>query len=229
MTAKDVKDAVFALVVRHLPLRLGRDSLFLSPEASAVLDMDDIRLAVEVDPSLHGLDMRIREGVPMTAIQPRTPEWYAARADAITSTDIPIILGLSAVQVGSLPRPREAGHAGPGGARRQAGADAPPRPVARGHHPRRGRDSNTGSNSAASTGSSPTRRCRGPGRRSTSSGSASGPSSRPSRPAPARWERRAAAGRGGPSPLADGRGGLPARPRRRPAPRLRTAVLRRGA
>jgi putative phage-type endonuclease len=31
----------------------------------------------------------------MTAIKPRSEEWYALRRDAVTSTDIPIILGLS--------------------------------------------------------------------------------------------------------------------------------------
>lgn len=54
----DVLDAFYALTSRHCPLRVGRDTVHVSPEAVCLVP-DDARLVVMVDLRLHGVEMRV--------------------------------------------------------------------------------------------------------------------------------------------------------------------------
>lgn len=58
MTAQDVKDAIWNLVGRHLPLDLFQDRLYVSAEA-ALWVTDPWPDIMEVAVDLHGLEMRL--------------------------------------------------------------------------------------------------------------------------------------------------------------------------
>jgi hypothetical protein len=52
-------EAIHALIGRHLPLRRGRDYLYVSPEMAPRIPMD-LKLGTQIDPRLRGTEMRLQ-------------------------------------------------------------------------------------------------------------------------------------------------------------------------
>jgi hypothetical protein len=54
---------MWALVARHLPLRLSCDRLYVSIDVVEFIP-DAFRMATRIDLTLHGLEMRLERGNP---------------------------------------------------------------------------------------------------------------------------------------------------------------------
>ena len=55
---RDVLDAFFGIAGKHLPLRAGRDTICVSPEAARSLP-HEVRMASRIDSRLRGTEMRL--------------------------------------------------------------------------------------------------------------------------------------------------------------------------